>query len=75
MSQEVGKWLIVIGFACVIIGIIFYFSGNKLSFLGRLPGDIRVERENFRFYFPITTMIILSILLSIIIRLIGMWRS
>ena len=54
----------------VVIGIIIYFFSDKLSFLGKLPGDIRIEKENFRFYFPITTMIILSILLTVIINII-----
>jgi hypothetical protein len=54
----------------VLAGIVIYFFHDRLHWFGRLPGDIRVERENFRFYFPITTMILLSILLTIIIRII-----
>jgi len=57
---QVAKYLILAGILLIITGLVFYFFGNKFSWLGRLPGDIRVERENFRFYFPITTMIILS---------------
>jgi hypothetical protein len=70
MHQATGKTIIIIGIAIFIIGLMWYFWGNKLHFLGRLPGDIRVEREAFRFYFPITTMILLSLLLSVVFHLI-----
>ncbi|MDP4210690.1 MAG: DUF2905 domain-containing protein [Bacteroidota bacterium] len=68
--QFLGKILIVAGIVAVIAGIILYYAGDKLSWLGHLPGDIRIERENFKFYFPITTMIIISVLLSLILKLI-----
>ena len=61
-------WLI--GAFILLAGICIYFFHDKMQWLGRLPGDIRVERENFRFYFPITTMILLSLLLSVIIQVI-----
>ena len=70
MSSQTGKFIIIAGVIIVVIGIIIYFFSDKLSFLGKLPGDIRIEKENFRFYFPITTMIILSILLTVIINII-----
>ena len=70
MSSQFGKYIIVTGIIIVIIGIVIYFFSNKLNWIGRLPGDIRIEKENFRFYFPITTMIIASILVSIIIQII-----
>ena len=70
MSQTTGKYLIVIGVVVVIAGIIIYFLSDKLHWLGRLPGDIRIEKENFRFYFPIMTMIILSALLNLVIVLV-----
>jgi len=69
MSQ-LGKIFIVIGIILIIAGLIIYFAADKLSWLGHLPGDIRIEKENVRFYFPITTMIILSILLSLILWII-----
>ena len=65
-----GKLIIYFGLFVVLIGVVVYFFGDKLSWLGRLPGDIRVERENFRFYFPVTTMLLLSVLLSLLIRLV-----
>ncbi|MBO9616754.1 MAG: DUF2905 domain-containing protein [Dyadobacter sp.] len=69
MSQATGKYLIVIGLLVVLVGVVVYFLSDKLHWLGRLPGDIRVERENFRFYFPITTMLLLSGLLNLLIWL------
>jgi len=69
MSQVVGKYLIIIGIATIIIGAAVYFLHDKLHWLGSLPGDISIEKENFKFYFPITTMIILSALLNLIIIL------
>jgi hypothetical protein len=68
--QAFGKYFILFGILFVVIGIILYFFGNHLGWLGRLPGDIRVEKENVRFYLPITTMILLSVILTIIINLI-----
>jgi H+/Cl- antiporter ClcA len=68
--QHIGKILIIIGIIIVITGLILYFAGNKFSWLGHLPGDIRIERENFRFYFPITTMIVLSAVLTLILWII-----
>ncbi|MGC2064552.1 MAG: DUF2905 domain-containing protein [Thermodesulfovibrionales bacterium] len=60
-----GKMLIVVGIIFVIMGIAFLF-GDKIPFLGRLPGDISIQKERFSFYFPITTCIIISIVLSIL---------
>ncbi len=70
MDSQWGKYIIFFGVLIIIIGVIVYFLGDKLHWIGRLPGDIRVERDNFRFYFPITTMILASLLLTLIINLI-----
>jgi O-antigen/teichoic acid export membrane protein len=70
MDQNTGKYIVLIGSFVVLVGVVVYFFGDKLHWIGRLPGDIRVERENTRFYFPITTMILLSLLLTLIINLI-----
>jgi hypothetical protein len=64
---QLGKILIIIGVILVIAGLIVYFAGNKLGWIGHLPGDIRIEKENFRFYFPITTMILISVTLTLIL--------
>jgi hypothetical protein len=70
MNQELGKWIILCGIILILGGGVYYLWGDKLSFIGRLPGDIRVEKENFRFYFPITTMILFSILINLVLRLV-----
>jgi len=70
MEQSWGKYIIFLGVAIVVIGAVVYFFGDKLHWIGRLPGDIRVERENARFYFPITTMILLSLLLTLIVNVV-----
>ena len=67
MNQQTGKILLFIGIFIIIAGIIVYFFHDHLKWIGKLPGDIRIERENVRFYFPITTMIVLSIIFSLIL--------
>jgi hypothetical protein len=64
-----AKYIIVAGLIIVITGVIIYFFGDKLSWIGRLPGDIRIERDNLKIFFPITTMLIVSILLNLAIWL------
>jgi len=63
--RELGKFLIIIGIVTALIGFIFW-SGFAPKWLGRLPGDIRIEREHSAFYFPIVTCIIISIVLSLL---------
>jgi len=70
MNSETGKWIIGIGVIIIVAGIIIYFFHDKLNWIGRLPGDIRIEKENFRFYFPITTMILFSLLATLVIWII-----
>ena len=70
MNSETGKWVIGIGVIIILVGIIIYFFHDKLNWIVRLPGDIRIEKDNFRFYFPITTMILLSLFGTLIIWLI-----
>jgi Protein of unknown function (DUF2905) len=65
---EVGKFLVIIGIAIVVLGFILW-SGIGAGFLGKLPGDIRIERGNSVFYFPIVTCIVISIVLSLIFSL------
>ena len=65
---ELGKFLVIIGAVVVVLGVILW-SGIGTGFLGKLPGDIRVERGNSVFYFPIVTCIIISIVLSLIFSL------
>jgi uncharacterized protein HemY len=70
MNNDTGKWIILTGLCIILIGVVIYFFHDKLHWIGHLPGDIRIEKENFRFYFPITTMILFSLLISLLIYLI-----
>ncbi|MBT8473404.1 MAG: DUF2905 domain-containing protein [Marinicaulis sp.] len=63
------KTMIIIGVTIIVIGLLWPFI-MKLG-LGRLPGDIAIKREGFSFYFPITTMIVVSIIATILFRLFG----
>lgn len=65
MPEGFGKLLIVLGVVLVVVGITVQFAG-KIPWLGRLPGDVSIQRENFSFYFPITTSIVLSVVLSLL---------
>jgi hypothetical protein len=64
-----ARWLIILGIVLLLAGLLWPWL-SKLG-LGRLPGDIVVERENFRMYFPITTSILISIVLSLILWLLN----
>jgi hypothetical protein len=69
MDQQTGKYILIAGIFIVLAGMLVYFFHDNLKWLGRLPGDIRVEKQNFRFYFPLTTMVIISLVLTILINL------
>jgi hypothetical protein len=64
-----GKILLIIGGIIVVLGLILLFS-QHIPFLGKLPGDILVKKNGFSFYFPIVTLLILSILITIIVNVI-----
>lgn len=66
--QPLGKSLIIIGLVIAAIGVVATFAG-KTEWLGRLPGDINIRRDNFSFHFPITTCLILSAIISFILWL------
>lgn len=66
----ISKYLIIIGIIFVAVGILLSFI-PKLGFFGKLPGDIYIEKENYRVYIPITTSIVISLLLTGIFWLIG----
>lgn len=68
---SIAKYLIFFGVTLVLLGTIFYFSGKLGVGLGKLPGDIIIQKENFTFYFPLATSIIVSIVLTILISLIS----
>ena len=66
-----GKILIVVGLVAVIVGLLIQFAPQALSWFGKLPGDIRYEKGNMKFFFPITTMILLSVAISLLLKFFG----
>jgi magnesium-transporting ATPase (P-type) len=69
MDQQTGKYILIVGVIIVVAGILIYFFHDYFKWIGRLPGDLRIEKENFRLYFPLTTMIIFSLAITIIIQI------
>jgi Protein of unknown function (DUF2905) len=66
-SRPLGLVLVLVGAAVVVIGLLVW--SGALSWFGRLPGDFRIERENVKVYFPITSMILISLVLTLLINL------
>ena len=72
---ELGKILLGLGLVMVLLGVILLLVGSlsgKVPWIGRLPGDIYIERGNFRFYFPLATSILVSLILTLLLAL--FWR-
>ena len=71
MTPTAGKSIILAGAVIILVGLVVYFFGDKLHWLGRLPGDIRIEgKDGGGFYFPVVTCIVVSIVLNLLIVLI-----
>ncbi len=66
--ESTGKMLMLFGALLFIAGAVIYFGGKYMP-LGRLPGDIHIERENFSFHFPVVTSIVVSIILTVVLNL------
>ena len=66
--NELGRLLLIFGVILAAAGLLLMFA-DRIPFLGRLPGDILVKKKNFTFYFPLATMILLSIVLTVIVNL------
>lgn len=70
MPPSLGKLLVVLGLGLAVLGAIIWLGGGSLlGWFGRLPGDIRVERPGFRFYAPLASMLLVSLLLSAVLWL------
>ena len=67
-SGSAGKFLLIAGLVIAGVGLLLIW-GPKIPLLGKLPGDIVIRRENFTLYFPITTCIVLSVLVSLLMKL------
>jgi hypothetical protein len=71
--EPLGRVLLVLGIALALTGLVLVL-GPRIPLLGRLPGDIRIERDGVTIYVPIATMLLLSLLLSVVFGLIGRGR-
>ena len=71
--RDLGKFIVIIGVITTLVGLVMW-SGFTPKWLGRLPGDIRIERGHSAFYFPIVTCIILSIALSLLLSFFSIFR-
>lgn len=69
--EAIGKFIVGIGGVLIVIGLCVWLFGDRLSWFGNLPGDIRIERPGFSFYMPITTMLLISAGVSVLLWLIG----
>jgi hypothetical protein len=73
--RELGKLLLVFGVVLVLVGVLLTLGASRsfgsLGRIGRLPGDILIRRENFTFYFPIVTSLLLSVILTLLFWLLG----
>lgn len=67
---DLGRLLVVLGVLIVLVGLVLMVMG-RVPWIGRLPGDIHVQRGNWSFYFPLTTSILLSVVLSLLLYVIG----
>lgn len=67
--EELGKWLMLAGVGLVLLGGLIWLLGH-VPFFGNLPGDIRVQTQNFGCFFPIASMIILSVIATIVLNII-----
>jgi len=75
MSDHAGLgWiLLVVGLVIACVGLVWILAPS-VPWLGLLPGDIRIQRDNFRFYFPLATCLLLSLLLSLVVWLLRLFR-
>ncbi len=64
-----SKWIMIAGAAIFAVGAIAHLAPWMLNWFGRLPGDIRIETENGRLYFPVTSLVLVSLVLTLVINL------
>jgi Protein of unknown function (DUF2905) len=67
--QEIGKLVLIIGLVLVVVGAILWRFSGLFGWVGKLPGDISVQKGNFSFYFPVATCILISVVLTLLIWL------
>ena len=64
-----SRWLILAGFVLIVVGLALHYAPGLFNWFGRLPGDIRIETERGKFFIPITSMVLVSLLLTLLINL------
>lgn len=69
MNRSLGLLLILLGVGAIVVGVVVWAGG--VSWFGRLPGDIRIEGENTRVFIPITSMVIISVVLTVVFNLVS----
>ena len=69
VNPVTGRYLIIAGCGIALVGLVVYFFHDKLHWIGHLPGDIRIEKTRFRFYFPVATLLLISLLVNLFIRI------
>ena len=67
---DLGRLFLILGAVAILIGLLLLAGGRFFPWLGHLPGDIRIERENFKVYFPLATMLLLSVVGSIVLNIV-----
>ncbi|GEM86409.1 DUF2905 domain-containing protein [Meiothermus granaticius] len=71
--MDLGRGLILLGVLLILLGLAWVYAPRLLSWFGHLPGDIRIERDGFRFYFPLVSMLGVSLVLSLVLNLLARW--
>lgn len=71
MERNLGGLLVVVGVVVALVGLVLWAGG--LSWFGRLPGDLRLEGERTRVFVPITSMLVVSVVLTLVVNLVGRW--
>ena len=64
--QEIGKFVVILGVLLVVVGVLLWRFPGLFAWVGKLPGDIAVQKGNFSFYFPVVTCIVVSIILTLL---------
>lgn len=72
--MEAGRLLLTLGLVLAVLGLVWLYAPGLLGWFGRLPGDIRIEREGLRFYFPLASMLLVSLILSLLNLLLRWFR-
>ena len=70
-TSTLGKWIVILGLGLALLGGVIWLVGKTGLPLGRLPGDIRIQRDGFSFYFPLATCILISVGLTVLVNLLA----